>query len=154
MILVTGADGIVGREICNTLHDKNIEFLPIVSRKKKIEVENSIEVNLSKDIGPLLNKLPNITHIVHLAAAVPHDKKFPDNEISSKITSRIDKNIYDLMKKKDASLIYFSTCGLYKKLSHKKKLEDDPTQIEVRSPYFKAKFSGEKLFRNEPKTKL
>ena len=38
MILVTGADGIVGREICNTLHDKNIEFLPIVSRKK-IEVE-------------------------------------------------------------------------------------------------------------------
>jgi len=149
MILVTGSDGIVGRELCKKLQESAIPFLPATHRRKPHTLSQALPVDLASDLGPLAGYLPKISAIVHLAAAVPHSVSYPDNDASADCTRRMDRNIRDLQGQAGVPVIYMSTCGLYDRSAADIKHEDDQSQVIITSPYFAAKADGEKMFLSE-----
>ena len=146
MILVTGSDGIVGRELCKKLQDLAIPFFPVTHRSKPHTLPQALPVDLASDLGSLVGYLHKISAIVHLAAAVPHSVCYPDNDISANTTRRMDRNIRDLQGQAGVPVIYMSTCGLYDRSAAEIKHEDDQSQVSITSPYFAAKADGEKMF--------
>lgn len=149
MILVTGADGIVGRSLSKVLTEANIKFLPIVRTLSSWTPKNALTIDLANtDLKDCLDDY-KITSIVHLAAAVPHSTYYPDNIDSANKTRAMDLNVYNLYEKLNVPLIYMSTCGLYDRSVNKIKIEDDPSLIKIESDYFAAKYDGERLFLNK-----
>jgi nucleoside-diphosphate-sugar epimerase len=144
MIVVTGADGIVGRALCQSMRTLSMPFLPITHSRKQRTEENALVVELAEDALPLEPFDHNIKAIVHLAAAVPHSIHYPDDETSANKTRSIDRNILELQNYTNAHVVYMSTCGLYDRNLIAVKSECD--QIKVTTPYFAAKLSGEEMF--------
>ncbi|MCG6533121.1 MAG: NAD(P)-dependent oxidoreductase [Syntrophales bacterium LBB04] len=149
MIAITGADGLVGRAVCEYLRGANQRILPIVHRKKHITSADAIVIDLSKmNITRNLRNI-DVTSLIHLAAAVPHSSYYPDTEESAELTRAIDNNVLSFCKTTKIPAVYMSTCGLYDRSSSIVKFEDDPSVIKIESPYFAAKHEGEALFSNE-----
>ena len=68
-VLVTGANGFIGRTLCETMRIRGIGFLPVVRRR----VSSDFVSAAVKDIGPSTDwraELRNIGAVVHLAARV------------------------------------------------------------------------------------
>lgn len=149
MIIVTGSDGIIGRELCNQFTLSGIPFLPLSHRRKAHTLEKALIVDLTTDLSILHELSEDIEAIVHLAAAVPHSVYYPDTITSANLTKRMDQNIFILQKRLKVPLIYMSTCGLYDRLSQEFKTENDTSLIKVTSPYFEAKACAEKMFLSD-----
>jgi nucleoside-diphosphate-sugar epimerase len=151
-ILVTGAMGIVGTELCLALIEAGIEFKATARTvSEKYRSDNQIlPLDLSTPFAATtilewLTKLdfkPDV--ILHLAAAVPHSTRFRDEEETSTITSLIDKQIYKLAIETKCHLIYMSTCGLYDSEDGSLKTVMG-SSVRPRGPYFEAKLEGENL---------
>jgi UDP-glucose 4-epimerase len=148
LIVITGADGIVGRAICALLRAEAVDFLPIVRTRKVYTHPNALVLNLADSAEVSILPAQRIKAIVHLAAAVPHSSYYPDNAESAQLTCSIDQNLLAYSRRVDCPVVYMSTCGLYNKSSTDLKVEDS-SEIGIQSPYFGAKYQGEKLFSNE-----
>lgn len=146
MIVITGADGLVGRAVCGCLRGVNQKILPIVHRKKDITSADAIVIDLSKANSFRDFKNIDVTGLIHLAAAVPLSSYYPDTEESAELTRAIDNNVLSFCKTTKIPVVYMSTCGLYDRSSSIVKFEDDPSVIKIESPYFAAKYEGEILF--------
>jgi len=148
MIVVTGADGIVGRAVCALLRTGETEFIPIVRHRKAYTPIEALVLNLANqtDFEALSGK--RIDGIIHLAAAVPHSSYYPDTAESAELTRSIDRNVLSFCKQVDCPVVYMSTCGLYDRISPIVKCEEK-SEIKIESPYFEAKFAGEQLFSAE-----
>lgn len=149
MILVTGSDGLVGRGLCKKLQESGVPFLPVTHRHKPHTLPQALLVDLANDRGALFKHMGKFSAIVHLAAAVPHNANYPDNEASADCTRRMDRNIRYLQQQTGVPVIYMSTCGLYDRSTGDLKHEDDRSQVIVSSPYFAAKADGEALFLSD-----
>lgn len=152
MIVITGAAGIIGREICGELLRRDLNILSIVRRAEKAFPTPSISLDLSKEnnISSIING--EVSCLIHLAAAVPHSLYYPDTEENANITRAIDKNIYKAAKDWGCPVIYMSTCGLYDRTTTEIKYEDDEQNIKIETPYYSAKHDGELLFSNLSRT--
>jgi nucleoside-diphosphate-sugar epimerase len=150
MILVTGADGIVGRAVCVALRQNNIDYIPVVRSKKHRTEKHAVIFDISNDDSFNAFKNLELDCIIHLAAAVPHSSHYPDTEKSADITRSIDRNIFKLQSSFKVPLIYMSSCGLYDRKIDTIKTEDDVSLLKIESPYFKAKLDGEMLFSQNP----
>jgi nucleoside-diphosphate-sugar epimerase len=146
MILVTGSDGIVGRELCRKLQELVMPFLPVTHRRKPHTLQQALQGDLVNDVGLLEGYLHEISAIVHLAAAVPHSVSYPDNDASADFTRRMDRNIRHIQVQLGVPVIYMSTCGLYDRSVADIKHEADPSQVIATSPYFAVKAEGEDMF--------
>lgn len=147
MILVTGADGIVGRAVCAQFAMLGLDYRPLVRRVKEgITLPQAEIVDLAKIEEVNYSKFSNVSSIVHLAAAVPHSCYYPDTIDTANLTRRIDSSIFALKSKLEIPIIYMSTCGLYDRKLDRVKFEDDVEAINPESPYFLAKLEGEDLF--------
>ena len=146
MIIVTGADGIVGRAVCNALTKLQKSVLPVIRQKRTFTAANAYIADLS--LAGALDALRDypIEAIVHLAAAVPHSMTYPDTQRSADVTRRMDRNVKAFAESSDVPVVYMSTCGLYDRSSEEVKYEDNALQIRIESPYFSAKLDGESLF--------
>ena len=149
MIVITGADGLVGRAVCEYLRGANQKIIPIVHRKKDITSTDAIVADLSKANSFRYLKNIEITGLIHLAAAVPLSSYYPDTGESAELTRAIDNNVLSFCKTTKIPVIYMSTCGLYDRSSSIVKFENDPSVIKIESPYLSAKYEGEVLFSNE-----
>jgi nucleoside-diphosphate-sugar epimerase len=146
MILVTGSDGIVGRRLCKKLVESGVPFLPLTHRRKPHTLPGALLIDLVRDHKVIHSYTSKISAIVHLAAAVPHNTSYPDNNASADYTRCMDRNVYYLQQQTGAPIIYMSTCGLYDRLSADLKHEDSQSPLTITSPYFAAKAEGENLF--------
>lgn len=146
-ILITGAAGIVGRAVVAALMERNWRVLSIVRNISHTVLEKSIALDLSKIGDDLMNVISGRPQaVVHLAAAVPHSARYPDTHESAGMTQAIDMNVASAVQKWQCSVIYMSTCGIYERSLDCVKREDDETVVKLTSPYFEAKWKGEKLF--------
>jgi UDP-glucose 4-epimerase len=136
MIVVTGVNGMIGREVLNQLSSVGVQVLSI-SR-------NVFDLSEGKNIISFVKERPSA--IIHLAAAVPHSLHYPDNEISSDLTRRIDKCVYDAARVWNCRVVYASTCSLYDKSTEEVKSEDSSICPRLDSAYLKAKIEGEHIF--------
>jgi UDP-glucose 4-epimerase len=148
MIAVTGADGLVGREVCGFLCQQGHEVVPVIRCWQSWSSRNSVICSSEESEGwDHLAKLP-ILQIVHLAAAVPHSAHYTDDEASASLTMKIDRQVHMLAEHKAARVIYMSTCGLYQKCDPT--FKDETAEVHPTTPYFRAKLEGERLMLKKP----
>jgi nucleoside-diphosphate-sugar epimerase len=79
-VLLTGADGFIGRHVANQLTTNGVEFLK-VSRKSRALSEEKLSLDLlaKPDWEPVLNSYKP-THLIHLAWCTEHGKYWESKE--------------------------------------------------------------------------
>lgn len=143
-VVVTGANGIVGRAVMKALAAAGISALAVV-RPGSLAAGGTVALDLGSASAELLKRVAEPPRaIVHLAAAVPHAVEYPDTDATAGLTRRIDGAVAAAASQWRVPVIYASTCGLYDPLSPHWKSEEAVTRI--RSPYFAAKLDGERHF--------
>jgi nucleoside-diphosphate-sugar epimerase len=144
MLLITGGNSQVGKDLIRLLRTREVKHI-FTSRKGGPSSENSGQIRIDLSIPNLDWSFlsDQITGIVHLAAAVPHSREFPDNLESALITETIDSNITNLQKLRKVPLVYFSSCGLYSKSVDSFHAEESPETLIAKTPYFAAKLKTE-----------
>jgi UDP-glucose 4-epimerase len=131
MIIVTGSNGLLGKEVSNFLEQKDYEVLKISRQNFNLQTKSLLS----------LKNVPSA--IIHLAAVVPTSLTSEDSVESSEITKKIDSNVIEAAKFWNCKLIYASSCAVYKKeITLKNELSEIDT--ESNSPYVLAKIAGEK----------
>jgi UDP-glucose 4-epimerase len=108
-ILVTGARGIVGRGVLERLKLDGWDVVPLVSSATCEMPEGAIVADLTAAM-PLV---PPCQYVVHLAAALSHDRRYPDPEKAGELTRQIDHIVLQAAADWKAKVLYASTCSLY-----------------------------------------
>lgn len=143
-VLVTGADGLIGRAVCRMLSSEGIDFLGIT--KSPGDDTHGLAHDLTRQV-PLVDVVNQpVSGIVHLAAAVPITRSCPDDLSSAESTRRIDRTILAAAYHWQCPVMYASTCGLYDSQLPNMKNEDCEGAIAPRTPYLAAKLDGEQRF--------
>lgn len=140
MIVVTGAAGVIGRALMARLRSEGIESVGVH--------RGAFDLSSGASLVEFIGQRPEA--IVHLAAAVPHSKHYPDTEATAVMTRSIDKTVHDAAVEWGCRVVYASTCSLYDKHVSSVKFEDSVVVVRPDSPYMKAKYEGEKLFGTLP----
>lgn len=136
MIVVTGANGTLGRAVMARLRGQGI---PAKAISRDI-----IDLASDKTLVSVVSGKPS--GIIHLAAVVPGTPSSADTEEAAAITRRIDRTVYGAAAQWHCPVIYSSTCSLYDRQDSDWWSEDRPLPIELPTPYLRAKADGEKLF--------
>lgn len=140
-VLVTGAGGIVGRAVAAEFARDGWDVARLVHRASR-HAPDGLVIDLASiaDLAAAIGDRPDA--IVHLAAAVPHSKDYPDSAESAALTRRMDAAVLAAARRWDCPLVYASSCGLYCRDEPSAKAEDAPIK-DWGSPYFAAKAAGE-----------
>ncbi|MBQ3310495.1 dTDP-4-dehydrorhamnose reductase [bacterium] len=101
-VLVTGANGMLGQDLCPMLEDCDFVDEVIETDRHNLDITNEIEVN------KVLNEYKP-DYIIHCAAYTNVDKAETDLENAEKINVKGTENIAKAANKIDATLIYIST---------------------------------------------
>jgi nucleoside-diphosphate-sugar epimerase len=128
-ILVTGANGFIGKHLCIKLKEMNINFIPYSIKHDKWE--SSIFSQYLED---------GITHVVHLAAKnfVPESWTIPEEYIKTNVNSTI--SLLEFCRKIKAKFIFISSY-MYGNPHYLPIDENHPTA--VLNPYALSKFLAE-----------
>ena len=97
-ILVTGAGGLIGNAICNSLHNQQQPLVGLYkSTPEKIVLWPTAIANIEKDDLQKILDEKNISVIIHCAAVIPGEQfSFSD---CYRINTAIDKKIIDYTNK-------------------------------------------------------
>lgn len=134
MILVTGANGVIGRDFVARLRDESV---PHVSLSRAV-FDLAGDAPLSACVG----RRPST--VIHLAAAVPKPPKISDDESSAARTRRMDRKILEAVREWRCAVIYVSGCSLYERRDEP--LDEGAAVVAQDSPYLAAKLGGEREF--------
>lgn len=137
-VLVTGASGIVGRAALDRLRQEGWAAIPIVSSSALHAPDGAIVADLS-DVMPPVAPCP---YVIHLAAALSHDPRYRDAEVSGQMTRQIDEVVLRAAASWNAKILYASTCSLYVPVGATPKQETDQI-LRVDTPYRRAKHQTE-----------
>ena len=128
-VLTTGANGFIGKHLCNRLEKNGIKYIPLTSGS---------DVRNNEVFNALLNQ--GITHVIHLAAKnfVPESWEKPTEYIHTNFIGTL--NALEFCRKEKASLLYISSYmyGIPKQLPIK---ESHP--ITALNPYALSKKMAE-----------
>ena len=144
--LVTGASGLIGREICHSLSKRKVPFLFLINNTR-VDLKGGIPVHLDLACSDKFDRLSTyrIAEVYHCAAAIPSSKVSP--EMASSINSKIDENIGQLCKELDARMIYISSTSVYA-FPCEKKIDESFMPDKKLDAYSLAKLRSEKLFKD------
>ena len=143
-ILITGANGEIGKEIANILFKNKKYTLGLLGNKKNKKKSNYFNQNLLKPIK--LNFKPQI--IIHCAAKHPNSKTGGDMKNIYLTNIKITKNLINFANKNNVKSVFFlSSIAVYGQTRN-------ATIIEKQKPfeqnlYEKSKFVSEKLFHKK-----
>ncbi len=136
-ILVTGATGMLGQDLCPILEDSN--FTVIETSSKNMDITNFETVK-----SVLTETKPDC--IIHCAAYTNVDKAEEDEETAFKINFEGTKNLAVLCKNSDIPIIYISTDYVFDgEKEGKYKPYDKTNPVNV---YGESKLAGENIIRD------
>lgn len=147
-ILVTGAGGLIGGDLCRHLYERGYEVVALYRVKPDVNVPWEYVVGdlSNRNFVVELSDL-EISCLVHAAAAIPNSKFSFDD--CYKINAEIDMNIGHLLKP-SIKFIFISTANLYKK-SNSKITEN--SEISLLNRYTLSKWEAEQCFlKKHPST--
>jgi dTDP-4-dehydrorhamnose reductase len=134
-ILITGAKGQLGKKLIETLSDH--ELILTDSQEMDITDKSRVEEVIAKE-------QPDF--IIHTAAYTAVDKAEEMKELCYKVNALGTKNLAEVAKENDTTLLYISTDYVFDGLGHTSLKETDPT-----SPvnyYGETKRDGEKFIED------
>ncbi len=132
-VLVTGAKGMLGQDLCPILEDEGYEV---------IETDiDSLDITNIKNVEDVLkSNMPDF--VIHCAAYTNVDKAEEDTENAEKINIQGTQNIAQVCKKLNITLVYISTDYVFDGTKTGKYLPSDKPNPQ--SIYGKTKLGGEK----------
>jgi nucleoside-diphosphate-sugar epimerase len=142
MVLVTGANGLIGTEVCQVLSGLGVEYLG-VSRMKADNHPSHVCCDLTQDNAIQALSKKNFTCIVHLAAMLPSNHV--QESVAYEVNKRIDENVAILAKFNNSRVVYCSGTSVYGWKGLLDANEETPVSQSL-SPYIKGKAEGELLF--------
>jgi nucleoside-diphosphate-sugar epimerase len=149
-VLVTGAGGVIGRAVAAGFEQDGWTVSRLVHRPSRwAPGAQVVDLAACQDLTAQVTGRPDA--VVHLAAAVPHSKDYPDSPESAALTQRMDKVVIAAAQSWDCPLVYASGCTLYCREEPNAKSEGDPIK-DWGSPYFAAKAAGEAACAAHPKS--
>ncbi len=134
IVLVTGANGMLGQDLCPILEDEGFDV---------IETDiNSLDITNKKQAEEVI-KENKPDYIIHCAAYTNVDGAEDDKEKAFEINKLGTKNLAEICKKYDITLVYISTDYVFDGTKKEKYTPDDiPNPINI---YGKSKLAGEKV---------
>lgn len=135
-VLVTGAEGMLGHDLCPTLEDNGYEVIETNHANLDILDQTAIERTF-KNIKPDI--------VIHTAAYTDVNKAETEKDLAYKINVTGTENITKACKKYGAVIVYISSDYIYD--GNKKSpytIEDKPNPINV---YGKTKLEGENIVK-------
>ncbi|MBQ9246716.1 dTDP-4-dehydrorhamnose reductase [bacterium] len=139
-ILVTGANGMLGQDLCPILEDYDFDV---------IETDiNNMDITDKKNVKEVISAyLPD--YVIHCAAYTNVDKAEEEKETAFKINEEGTKNIASICKELDIPIIYISTDYVFDGTKSGKYLPSDkPNPINT---YGQSKLAGEKAIEKNRK---
>lgn len=140
-VLVTGANGFVGRNLLIGLEDPNWNVVPLVHRKMGLANEIVLDF-CSEDFNTVLNTLPKVDVVVHLGAKIGWDGSSRQNLYVPNILATAE--LVNWAKKTCASFIFASAaivCGV------KNPLIDSQSKPDPDTDYGHSKWLAEELIK-------
>ncbi len=135
-ILVTGAKGMLGRDLCPMLEDNDFDV--IETDIENLDITNELQVN-----SVLKKECPDF--VIHCAAYTNVDKAEDEKDLAEKINSTATEYIAKATKKIGSTLIYISTDYVFDGTKNSPYMPDDePNPI---NEYGKSKLNGEKAIK-------
>ena len=136
-ILVTGANGMLGRDLCPMLEDCGYEV--IETDIDNLDITNEIEVRkVINEIKP--------DYVIHCAAYTNVDKAEDEPEVANRINTIGTEFIAKACNANNATLIYISTDYVFDGKNNSPYMPDDPTN--PLNQYGKSKLGGELAVQN------
>lgn len=151
-ILVTGATGLVGSNLCQFLIDKGHNVKALVrekSDKRFLDSLKNIEYVYGdlKDKNKLTEQLKDIDTIFHCAAQVSLLNTYDKDHASTNIQGT--RNILEAaVANKVQKFVYVSTLGVLGILQDHYAEKEDAPYIKSGNPYFDTKIDAEKIVMN------
>lgn len=134
-ILITGAQGQLGTELCHLLDEKNIEYVGTGS--------SDLDITDNKAVAGYFNKYkPELVYHCAAFTAVDAAEEEPGKTTNQKVNVDGTKNIAEASEKIGATMVYISTDYVFDG-----KNEDMYTEDSIPNPqneYGRAKLAGEK----------
>jgi dTDP-4-dehydrorhamnose reductase len=134
-ILITGAQGQLGTELCHLLDEKNIEYVGTGS--------SDLDITDNKAVADYFNKYkPELVYHCAAFTAVDAAEEEPGKTTNQKVNVDGTKNIAEASEKIGATMVYISTDYVFDG-----KNEDMYTEDSIPNPqneYGRAKLAGEK----------
>ncbi len=139
-ILVTGANGMLGQDLCPILEDEDFDV---------IETDiNNLDITNTDNIEEVFD-LYKPDFVVHCAAYTNVDKAEEEKELAFKINAEGTENLANACKKADIPILYISTDYVFDGTKKGKYLPDDKTNpINI---YGASKLAGEEAVRKNDK---
>ena len=135
-ILVTGAKGMLGQDLCPVLEDENFEVIETDIQDLDITDFNQVEEKLTQE-------KPDI--VIHCAGYTNVDLAETDKEKAEKINVLGSENLAKICKKNDITMIYISTDYVFNgEKTESYKPTDEPNPINY---YGLTKFKGEQAVK-------
>ena len=137
-ILITGAKGMLGQDLCPILEDAEFVDEIIETDIHNLDITNEIQVhNVIKQSNP--------DFVIHCAAYTDVDKAESDAEMAEKINTQGTKNLASACAKNNCTLIFISTDYVFDGTKKGKYLPtDEPNPVNI---YGKTKFKAEQYIK-------
>lgn len=133
MIIVTGALGQLGGDVCRILKEKNIPH-------KGID-KNDVDITSEKEVRSFFAE-NDFDVLIHCAAYTAVDKAEEEKELCYAINAKGTENLARICKEKNSAIIYVSTDYVFSG-EGEKPFETDDIKFPL-SVYGKSKYEGEK----------
>lgn len=134
-ILVTGADGMLGQDLCPIIEDADFVDEIIETDIENLDITNELQVK-----KVISSEKPDI--VIHCAAYTNVDKAEEEQELAEKINVNGTENVAKACKLANATMVLISTDYVFDGEKGSKYLpEDKPNPLNI---YGKTKFEAEK----------
>lgn len=133
-ILVTGAKGQLGTEICKLLDEKNIDYLGVGSKELNITDSSAVKI-FFEQYKP--------SFVIHCAAYTAVDAAEDEGKVVNwNVNALGTENIANASQSVNATLVYISTDYVFDGENKEEYLEED--EVNPKNEYGKAKLAGER----------
>lgn len=133
MIIVTGAAGQLGGDVCRILKEKNIPY-------KGID-KDDVDITSEKAVADYFANC-NFDVLIHCAAYTAVDKAEEEKDLCYAINAKGTENLARICREKNAAIIYISTDYVFSG-EGEEPFETDDSKAPL-SVYGKSKYEGEK----------
>lgn len=140
-VLITGANGFVGRYLINALKHSEWDIIPLVHRETGLPDEVVVDF-CTDDLNHVLSTLPEVDVIVHLGAKIGWDNSSKEDLFVPNVLATAE--IANFAKKMDAYFIFASAvivCGI------REPLINAESMVKLDSDYGYTKWLGEEIIK-------
>ncbi len=137
MVIVTGAAGQLGGDVCRILNEKNVPHKGIDKDDVDITSEEAVKDYFEK---------ANFDVLIHCAAYTAVDKAEEEKDLCYAINAKGTENLAKICRDKNAAIIYISTDYVFSGEGDEPfETDDEKSPLSV---YGKSKYEGEKAVMN------